>query len=72
MRLLGRVDQVGDHSLTLTTRNGQQVTVQVTNETRFRGVSGLADLQPGQGVLVLAKDTGDGYQALLVAARPRR
>lgn len=71
VRFLGRVEQVGNNALTLTTHDGQTVTVRVTGETRFRGVTGLDDLQPGQGVLVLAKETGGGYHALLIAARVR-
>ena len=70
VRLLGQVEAANGDTLTLTARGGQSVTVTVTGQTRFRGIGGLSDLQPGQKVLVVAAK-GDGQlQALLVAARP--
>ena len=70
-RLVGQVASVSGNALTVTTRDGQSVTVKVTGETRFRGVSGLSDLQEGQAVLVVLKETGGEPHALLIAARKR-
>ncbi len=70
VRLLGQVEAVGGSALTLTARDGQSVTVTVTGQTRFRGIGGLGDLQPGQQVLVVAQEVDGTLQALLIAARP--
>jgi preprotein translocase subunit YajC len=74
-RFLGKVTAVDDQSFTIQTRQGQAITFQVTDETRFRSrrgaVDGLEDLKPGMPVAVGAGDLGDGqYQALAVLVAP--
>ncbi len=72
-RFAGKVTAVGDQSFTIQTRDGQQITFQVTGDTKFRSkggqVKGLEDLQAGMITLVGAKELGNGeYQAQVVAA----
>ncbi|MFM8319521.1 MAG: DUF5666 domain-containing protein [Chloroflexota bacterium] len=77
-RIAGRVTAVGADELTLQTRDGEQLTIQVSAETRFRSpgnrVAGLADLQPGMLVIagVLDQDTGLQAQVITVLRRPRK
>lgn len=75
-RFLGKVVSTDSNSLTIQTRFGQQITVQVTGETLFRSsrqaVSSLDDLKEGMIVMVGVKDLGNGkYQALVVIAGMR-
>jgi hypothetical protein len=72
-RVAGKVVAVGADSFTIQTRDGQQISFQVTRDTQFRSkggqVASLEDLQEGMIVLVGAKKLSDGkYQAQMVAA----
>jgi hypothetical protein len=76
LRTGGKLTEVGLDSFTIQTRNGEQLTIQVTAETRFRSrggfVQSLEDLKPGMLVLVGAHDLGsDDYlaQGVLVLRR---
>jgi hypothetical protein len=77
-RVAGRVVSVADDSFTIEDRDGEQHTIQVTDDTRFRSrrgvVRGLADLKEGMIVVVGGDDLGDGsYLAkLVVVGRLRR
>lgn len=72
-RFAGKVISVDDKSFTIQTRDGKQITFQVTGDTLFRSKGGqvksLQDLQEGMITLVGAKELGNGeYQAQVVAA----
>lgn len=76
LRTGGKVTEVGLDSFTIQTRGGEQLTLQVTAETRFRSrggfVQSLGDLKPGMLVLVGAHDLGAGdylAQGVLVLRR---
>lgn len=71
---LGKIEVVNGNSLTIRTHKGQQISVQLTAETRYRSrgesLSGQKDLKAGMIVMVGVKDLGNGmYQALFVAGR---
>jgi hypothetical protein len=73
-RYLGRVAKVDTDAglLTLTTRDGEEITVALTAQTRFRGqVSSAAELQPGMwvGVMVIPSNEGTPPVARVVLAR---
>ena len=54
----GRITALGDHSFTLALARGTEITVQVTDETRFRtpeGEASFADLQVGNPVAVVGR-----------------
>ncbi|RMF05716.1 MAG: hypothetical protein D6768_00715 [Chloroflexi bacterium] len=64
-RLLGEVTAVGDASLTISARNGQEITVNVTTDTKIRLVKerangDLADIEVGNFVGVLGTKNDDG------------
>jgi len=70
-RIGGRVTSVGNNKFTIRARDGGTYTFQVTGSTTFRSragqVQGLDDLKEGMGVLVGAKELGNGhFQAELV------
>ncbi|GAB4530635.1 MAG: hypothetical protein Fur0018_17960 [Anaerolineales bacterium] len=67
----GTVSSVDGGSLTLTRRDGQTLTFQVTAETRFKGeVASLSDLQPGMQALVAAyPDSSGAWTAIFIGAR---
>lgn len=71
VKMIGKVLSVGSSSFTIQGRDGQEYTIQVTDETRFRGrrvrLSSLDDLKKGMWVFVGGTDFGDGtFQAELV------
>ena len=77
---LGEVTAVGNSSFTILTRDGNSLTFQVTNETRFHSrngeVNGLDDLETGMIVAVKYEEQDGGLVALAVGAgalhdRPR-
>jgi hypothetical protein len=76
-RLGGQVTSIGESSFTIEARDGQQHTIVVTEETRFRSKDGqvqsLEDLQEGMIVLVGGEDLGNNQlQARLVVVVPRK
>lgn len=75
-RILGRITEIGSDTITVTGRDRQEYTLQITSETRFRSrgnlVQGLEDLRQGMAVAVGANDLGNGqYQAQVVLVLPR-
>lgn len=76
-RFLGKVTAIASESFTIQTRQGEALTFQVTEETRFRSrlgvVDSLEDLKEGMPLVVGANELGDGqYQAILVLVAPKR
>ncbi len=72
VRVLGRVLEVDPaaNRFVVGLRSGKAVRVEVNERTRFRGVSGLEDLQPGVFVAVAGKrQEGGTLLARLVVAR---
>lgn len=70
-RFMGKVVSVDGKNLVIETRRGEQVTVQVTGDTKFRSrgqvIDSLEDLQAGMAVVVGVKELGNGeYQAQLI------
>ena len=70
-RVGGRVASVEQNAFTIKARNGETYTFQVTGSTTFRSrgdrIQGLEDLEEGMGVIVGAKELGNGrYQAEMV------
>lgn len=72
LRAVGEVITVGDRSFTLQRRNGEQLTMAVNAETKFKGISSFDQLQVGMVAAVAAVETDDGWLAVLVGARERR
>ncbi len=64
VKALGQITDVGADTLSLQSRNGEELTFLVDEETKFRSreseVSGLSDLEAGASVLVGAYETEDG------------
>ena len=72
-RFLGVIVAVGDQSFTLDTQGDGRVTFTVTERTRYRGVRGLDELQPGMKAMVLARPAeDDGWVALGVGVRVKK
>jgi hypothetical protein len=67
--VMGTVKSVSATSLTVTTKGGKDVEVQLDAETRFEGASSAAGLKPGQRVVVHAKKAGEGLHAETVKSR---
>ncbi len=73
----GEVTAVSDTTLTVAARNGQSVTVNVTDETKILllasdGEGGLADIQVGDWIGVRGSKSEDGsLQARLIAVLPK-
>ena len=75
-RFLGRIVEIGENTITVETRQGEQIVIQVTEETRFRSqgnrVHSLSDLKEGMRVAVGALETSEGqYQAQVVLVGKR-
>jgi len=71
LRVAGRVLQVGEDSFSIKVRDGEQYTLIVTDETRFRSrggvVQGLEEMRPGMPVAIGAVQLEYGsYEAKLV------
>jgi hypothetical protein len=74
-RFLGKVTAIDGQTFTIQTRQGETITFQVTDETRFRSrkgvVDSLDDLKVGMPVGVGAEDLGNSqYQAQVVLVAP--
>jgi hypothetical protein len=69
LRVAGRVESKGDHSFTLLTRAGEQLTFNVTDDTHYKGIGSFEQLERGMFAAVGAKETDDGLVAGWVAAR---
>jgi hypothetical protein len=52
----GKLASASGNTLTVTRPDGATVTVTVNDQTKYRGVSGFAQLQTGRATLVLSKD----------------
>ena len=72
-RVGGKVTEVENNSFTIMRRDGQEVSILVTGDTKFRSrgdkVQSLDDLEPDMIVVVGGKELGNGkhqYQAQLV------
>lgn len=72
---IGKVKSVDAdaHTLTITTRQGDELTVQITDKTRFHGIGGESDLKPEMQVrVVYQQKDAETPSALLVAVpKPR-
>ena len=64
----GKVTAVSASSITLARPDGQSVTIAITAETKFRGVSSAADVTVGRAAIVVS----DNGHALWVAQRDLR
>ena len=62
----GTLDGVSGDTLTLTRPDGKKVSVKLTSDTKFRGVSSASELKTGKHTLVTSRDG----KALTVAQRP--
>ena len=65
----GKVTAVNGQSITLARPDGQSVTLTITPETRFRGVTSAADIKTGRGAIVVSDSAG---KALIIAQRDRQ
>jgi len=64
----GRVTDVATDHVTLARPDGQSVTLKLTPDTRYRGVTGEADVRTGNGAVVVSNADGT---ARLVAQRDK-
>ncbi len=71
-RLRGTITQVDTHQMTLSTRQGQTVTLDLTNDTKFAGLakSSLDEVQPGDFIGTATKGPPDFMVALEVVVFP--
>jgi len=69
LRAAGRVESTGDRSFTLLTRQGELLTIKVTDDTHYKGIGSFEELEAGMFAAVGAKDTDGGLVAIWVAAR---
>ena len=69
VRAAGRVESVGDRSFTLMTRRGELLTIKVTEDTHYKGISSFDDLEVGMFAAVGAKEADGDLVAIWVAAR---
>jgi hypothetical protein len=61
----GKEDGVKDNTLTITRPDNKKVSVQLTNDTKYKGVKNASELQAGRETLVVSKDG----KALMVGQR---
>jgi len=68
----GKIESVDAdaHTFTITTRQGDELTVQITDQTRFRGISGESDLKPDMMVVVVYRQKGDETPTAMLVAVP--
>ncbi|MGH2619503.1 MAG: DUF5666 domain-containing protein [Anaerolineales bacterium] len=69
LRVVGRVESKGDGSFTLLTRQGEQLTLKVTDDTHYKGIGSFGELAVGMHAAVGAKNTDGELVAIWVAAR---
>ncbi len=71
---IGKVKSADAHTLTITTRRGDELTVQITDKTRFRGIGGESDLKPEMQVRVayLQKANETPTAVLIAVPKPRQ
>ena len=65
----GEVTAVGASSLTIQTREGESISFSVNDNTHFKGIGGLDELEVGMKAAVGAKEIDDGLLAVFVGAR---
>jgi hypothetical protein len=64
----GKVTSVNAQSITLERPDGKSVTLNITPDTKFRGVASAADVKTGKGAIVVSNSSDN---ALVVAQRDR-
>ncbi|HEX9547917.1 MAG TPA: hypothetical protein VF942_11290 [Acidimicrobiales bacterium] len=64
----GKVTSVNAQSITLARPDGKSATLNITPDTKFRGVASAADVQTGKGAIVISNSSDN---ALVVAQRDR-
>jgi len=69
MRAAGRVEAKDDQSFTLLTREGEQLTFAVTEDTHYKGIGSFQELEVGMFAAVGANESDSGLVAVWVAAR---
>lgn len=72
LRAVGEVIAVGGGSFTLQTRGGEQLTLAVDQNTKYKGIASFDQLQVGMLAAVGAVETDSGFLAIWVGARERR
>ncbi|MCZ6530087.1 MAG: DUF5666 domain-containing protein [Chloroflexi bacterium] len=65
----GEVVATGDRSFTIQTRDGERMSFTVNENTHYRGIGGLVELEIGMMAAVGANETDDGLLAVFVGAR---
>lgn len=72
LRAVGEVVAVSSAGFTLQKRDGEQLSLAVNENTKFKGIGGFDQLQIGMVAAVGAVEADDGWLALWVGARERR
>ena len=65
----GKVTTIGSSSFTIETRNGENISFSVNENTRYKGIGSFGELGIGMMAAIGADETDDGLLAIFVGAR---